>query len=172
MVGSPPTATAHRERRARRLGEDPRQRGGACRVARQGTLRGPDAVGSGAPVGWPGAHAEVERERTRELARIGSNLNRIAPLCRRVRLGIQVIMREGCGPARARIVLLDVLDRAGPHRTAGVTGCSCRFRQAPAKALPSARTWVSMPVQSTIVLWASLKGTVIWPRSRWRLVSK
>ena len=48
---TPPTATARRERWTRRLGEDPRQRGGACRVARQGALRRLDAVGSGAPVG-------------------------------------------------------------------------------------------------------------------------
>ena len=55
---TPPTATARRERRTRRMGEDPRQRGGACRVARQGALRRLDAVGSGAPVGWPGAHLD------------------------------------------------------------------------------------------------------------------
>ena len=30
----PPTATAHHGRRTRRVGEDPRQRGGACRVVR------------------------------------------------------------------------------------------------------------------------------------------
>ena len=52
-------------------------------MAREGVLRRADAVGSGAPVGGPGApwtvaHAEVERERTRELARIGANLNQIA----------------------------------------------------------------------------------------------
>ena len=53
-------------------------------MARQGPLRWVIALGSGAPVGWPGAdldgvaHAELERERTRELARIGSNLNQIA----------------------------------------------------------------------------------------------
>ena len=51
---TPPTATAHPGRWTRRVGEDPRQRGGARRVARQGTLRRVDAVGSGAPVGWPG----------------------------------------------------------------------------------------------------------------------
>ena len=47
-------------------------------MARQGALRGLDAVGSRAPVGWPGAHldlahTEVERERTRQVARIGSS---------------------------------------------------------------------------------------------------
>ena len=52
-------------------------------MARQGALRGLDAVGSRAPVGWPGAHldlahTEVERERTRQVARIGNNLNQIA----------------------------------------------------------------------------------------------
>ena len=52
-------------------------------MAREGALRGVDAVGSGVPVGGPGApltvaHAEVERERTRELARIVANLNQIA----------------------------------------------------------------------------------------------
>ena len=52
---TPPTATAHEERWTRRVGEDPRQRGGACRVAREGALRRVDAVGSGAPVGGPGA---------------------------------------------------------------------------------------------------------------------
>ena len=50
----PPTATAHPGRWTRRVGADPRQRGGARRVARQGTLPRVDAVGSGAPVGWPG----------------------------------------------------------------------------------------------------------------------
>ena len=55
------------------------------RVARQGALRGLDAVGSRAPVGWPGAHldlahTEVERERTRQVARIGNNLNQTARL--------------------------------------------------------------------------------------------
>ena len=49
-------------------------------MARQGALRGLDAVGSRAPVGWPGAHldlahTEVERERTRQVARIGSGLS-------------------------------------------------------------------------------------------------
>ena len=62
---TPPTATAYRGRWTRRVGEDSRQRGGACRVARQGALRRVDAVGSGAPVGGPGA-------------RIGNNLNQIA----------------------------------------------------------------------------------------------
>ena len=52
-------------------------------MARQGALRGPDAVGSDAPVGRPGApwsvaHADVERERTQQVARIGNNLNQIA----------------------------------------------------------------------------------------------
>ena len=52
-------------------------------MARQGALRRLDAVGSRAPVGcrvrtWTVAHAEVERERTRELARLGNNLNQIA----------------------------------------------------------------------------------------------
>ena len=46
---TPPTATAHEGRWTRRVGEDPRQRGGACRVARQGPLRRVNAVGSGAP---------------------------------------------------------------------------------------------------------------------------
>ena len=41
---TPATETARRERRSRRLGEGPRQRRGACQVARQGALRGPDAV--------------------------------------------------------------------------------------------------------------------------------
>ena len=44
-----PTATAHEGRWTRRVGEDSRQRGGACRVARQGALRRANAVGSGAP---------------------------------------------------------------------------------------------------------------------------
>ena len=53
------------------------------RVARQGARRWVSALGLGAPVDWPGGggrmgHAELERERTRELARIGSNLNQIA----------------------------------------------------------------------------------------------
>ena len=47
---TPPTATARRERWTRRLGEDPRQRGGACRVAREGARRRAGAVGSGAPL--------------------------------------------------------------------------------------------------------------------------
>ena len=53
-----PTATTHEGRWTRRVGEDSRQRGGACRVAREGALRRVDAVGSGAPVGWPGAHLD------------------------------------------------------------------------------------------------------------------
>ena len=53
-------------------------------MARQGPLRWFIAVGSGAPVSWPGADLDgraslrLERERTRELAGIGSNLNQIA----------------------------------------------------------------------------------------------
>ncbi len=43
-------------------------------MARQGALRRLDAVGSGAPVGWPGAHLD----RGAEVARIGNNLNQIA----------------------------------------------------------------------------------------------
>ena len=39
---------------------------------------------------WTASAVEVERERTRQVARIGRNLNRIAPLGQRVRLGIQV----------------------------------------------------------------------------------
>ena len=65
------------------LGEDPSQRGGAVRVARQGPLRRVIALRSGAALGgrvrtWTVAHTELERERTRELARIGSNLNQIS----------------------------------------------------------------------------------------------
>ena len=45
-------------------------------MARQGALRGPDAVGSDAPVGRSGA--PLERERTQQLARLGNNLNQIA----------------------------------------------------------------------------------------------
>ena len=41
---------------ARSLGEDPSQRSGAGRVARQGPLRWAIALRSGAPVGWPGAN--------------------------------------------------------------------------------------------------------------------
>ena len=52
-------------------------------MARQGPLRWVIAVGSGAPVGWPGADLDgrarrAGTERTRELARIGANLNQIA----------------------------------------------------------------------------------------------
>ena len=60
-------------------------------MARQGPVRWVIALApgsaSGAPRGaksvgrvrtWTVAHAELERERTRELARIGSNLNQIA----------------------------------------------------------------------------------------------
>ena len=36
---TPATATTRREHRTRRLGEGPRQRRGACRVARQGALQ-------------------------------------------------------------------------------------------------------------------------------------
>ena len=36
---------------------------------------------------WTVAHAEVGRERTRELARIGANLNQIARWASRVRIG-------------------------------------------------------------------------------------
>ena len=66
-----------------RLGEDPRQRGGAGRVARQGPAVGlslSDLVrrSVGRVRTWTVAHAELERERTRCLARIGSNLNQIA----------------------------------------------------------------------------------------------
>ena len=53
-------------------------------MARQGTLPGrtlSDFVrrSVGGVRTWTVAHAEVERERTRELARLGNNLNRIAP---------------------------------------------------------------------------------------------
>ena len=52
-------------------------------MAHQGPLRRVIAIGSGAPVScrvrtWTVTHAELERERTRCLARIGSNLNQIA----------------------------------------------------------------------------------------------
>ena len=52
-------------------------------MARQGALRGLDAVGLvrrsvGRVRTWTVAHADVERERTRELARLGNNLNQIA----------------------------------------------------------------------------------------------
>ena len=63
---TPPTATAHRGRWTRRVGEDPRPRGGACRVAREGVLRRVDAVGSGAPVGRPGAPLDRGARRGRQ----------------------------------------------------------------------------------------------------------
>ena len=70
-------------RGARSVGEDPVQRCGTGRVAREGARGWVIAVGSGAAIGgrvrtWTVAHTELERERTRELARIGSNLNQIA----------------------------------------------------------------------------------------------
>ena len=35
-------------------------------MAREGALRRVDAVGSGAPVGWPGAHLDRPGDRTEE----------------------------------------------------------------------------------------------------------
>ena len=74
-------------------------------MARQGALGGPDAVGSGAPgplagsIGrvrtWTVAHAEVERERTRELVRLGNNLNRLP-------LATRPVSTSGSEPYRAR----------------------------------------------------------------------
>ena len=75
-------ASRHPEPHLDRSG--PRERGRASRVARQGGGGRRAAVGVVAAGDGADAHldraaaAKVERERTRELARIGSNLNQIA----------------------------------------------------------------------------------------------
>ena len=99
-----PPETARRERRTRRLGEDPRQRGGACAAwhakARSAGLTLSDLVrrSIGRVRIWTVAHAEVERERTRELARLGNNLNRL-PLATRP---VSTSSTIGSEPYRAR----------------------------------------------------------------------
>ena len=57
---------------ARSLGEDPSQRSGAGRVARQGPLRWAIALRSGAPVGWPGANKTSLPNRIRTKIRTGN----------------------------------------------------------------------------------------------------
>ena len=76
---TPATETAQRERRSRRLGEGPRQRRGACRVARQGALGRLDAVRSGAPVARPVAHLDRAARRGRARAHAGGGAHRKQP---------------------------------------------------------------------------------------------
>ena len=73
---TPTTETARCERRTRRLGEGPRQRRGACRVARQGALRRLDPVGSGAPLGRPGAYLDRAARRGGARAHAGGGARR------------------------------------------------------------------------------------------------
>ena len=61
------------------LGEDPSQRGGAGRVARQGPLRWVIAVGSGAPVGWPGADLDGSAHRVGAGAHPRAGADRVEP---------------------------------------------------------------------------------------------
>ena len=73
---TPTSPTARHECRTCRVGEDPLQRGGACRVARQGAVRGADAVGSRSPLGWPGAHLDRGARRRRARAHPASRAHR------------------------------------------------------------------------------------------------
>ena len=78
---TPTTATARHERWTRRLGEGPRERRGACRVARQGALGGLDAVRSGAPFGRPGPHLDrgSRRRGARAHPRVGAHWQQPQP---------------------------------------------------------------------------------------------
>ena len=80
---TPVTPTARRERRTRRLGKvraSEAERAEWDANARSAGLTLSDLVrrSIGRVRTWTVAHAEVERERTRELARLGNNLNQIA----------------------------------------------------------------------------------------------
>ena len=81
---TPPSPTARHECRTRRVGEDPLQRGGERAAwhakARSAGLTLSDLVrrSVGRVHTWTVAHADMERERTQQVARIGNNLNQIA----------------------------------------------------------------------------------------------